>query len=1127
MLFRFFVILILFFLENPLIISQIDNHIDQSEFIHIYPLTISRHTKSPFSSAKAQTAFSHSNEILQRCDNVEDSNQDVACQVQFEFVGAIDIFDDDKLEVITTQEECDAIFGLEAGDIRVVNAIMYCGEPGDALGCAAEGSSMIIVNTENAQATGELIVHEFGHTKGLDDRDVPGNPIMHSSEFGGNEVSQIECMAYHRGATGGKRYKPVDIALLIDDTGSQEKEIERIKDAFTKHATGENCDKVQQLITFKDDVTAFEPTTNLLVLANQVNSLIASEGGDCPEAGITAIEKALEKVKDGGKIYLFTDAATEKVINASSIASEASARNISIYPYVSGECDSELEFTLTNDELINSSESIVISNNDKSTENSNATIQQITTLSRDAVETYSFLAEQTGGIFQFIPQIESGNPKDELFYENVVFNTLVGATGQAIVKIESSLGPRGSTLAVRIRGLNTQFGNNTNLSFSGSGITLNNLSVISPTEIIANISISNLAALGFREITATTNGEGATGVGIFEVVETATNPVILSLSKSSATQGEILKTTVFGQNTHFNNNSEVSLGSGINILNTVVVNAEEIEVELEISTVAITGFRDVTVTTGAEVATESIQGPFMVTYGTCSQIKTIAGKLGIEGSLDGIGTEATFNYPTGITVDPLGNLFIADQFNHIIRKITPNGVVSTFAGLAGEEGKVDGDSRVARFNLPAGLVTDKSGNIYVTERANRIVRKITQLGQVTTFAGSGEEGFKDGRGTLASFGSPTGITIDDLDNLYVVDQFNHIIRKITPDGNVTTIAGTAGLSGEKDGIGTSAMFRFPRDIVLAPDGTMYVTDFANHIIRKITPSGEVSTFAGSGLVGSSDGRGTIASFNFPHDITIDKEGNLYVTDVGNYLIRKITPSGEVSAFAGSGSIGGSDGKGTAAVFSFLGDITIDVVGNFYIADVGNHSIRKMNGCDIGLSSSCKGELSRIVNNSVIDEEIVAAAAISTEGEVNSFGEVTFQAGNSVILTEGFYAYGGFTAKIGDCNSTNSARKYASIEETQFYSRPNLNTQKKVIIQIVPNPVRYESQIFYQLPKETRVRLSIQSLQGIEVSTLISNTIKSAGRHQVTFRSQHLPTGLYVVSVQTEESITTEKMLISK
>ncbi len=325
-------------------------------------------------------------------------------------------------------------------------------------------------------------------------------------------------------------------------------------------------------------------------------------------------------------------------------------------------------------------------------------------------------------------------------------------------------------------------------------------------------------------------------------------------------------------------------------------------------------------------------------------VTTFAGTVGSTGTTDGTGTASRFNTPSDIEIDSGGNLFVTDYLNHTIRKITSAGVVTTLAGTAGSSGTTDGIGTAARFNRPTGIKIDSSGNLFVTDTLNQTIRKITSAGVVTTFAGTaGTSGTTDGTGTAARFNSPSGIEIDSSGNLFISDYANDTIRKITTAGVVTTFAGTAGTSGTTDGTGTAARFNRPSGIEIDSSGNLFVTDTSNHTIRKITSAGVVTTFAGTaGSSGTTDGTGTAARFNSPSDIEIDASGNLYVADLLNHTLRKITSAGVVTTFAGTaGTSGTIDGTGTTARFNTPLGIKIDSSGNLFVADSLNHIIRKI------------------------------------------------------------------------------------------------------------------------------------------------------------------------------------------
>jgi sugar lactone lactonase YvrE len=322
-------------------------------------------------------------------------------------------------------------------------------------------------------------------------------------------------------------------------------------------------------------------------------------------------------------------------------------------------------------------------------------------------------------------------------------------------------------------------------------------------------------------------------------------------------------------------------------------------------------------------------------------LSLLAGSTGGRGAFDDIGTAARFNQPYAVAVDGSGNLFVADTFNSTIRKMTPSGVVSTFAGQPGERGGADGASAEARFFYPFGIAIDRAGNLFVTDSDGHIIRKITPSGVVSTFAGKlNVSGTSDGTGSDARFFRPQGVAVDGADNLFIADTANASIRKITPDGIVSTFAGLSGQFGREDGTGDTARFEAPQGIAIGGVGNLFVVD--NQNIRKITPNAVVSTFAGqAGLPGILDGTGPDARFNFPEGIAVDGAGNLFVADTSNSIIRKITPNAVVSTFAGETGDGSRDGTGASARFHFPFGVAVDSSGTFFVADTLNHTIRKV------------------------------------------------------------------------------------------------------------------------------------------------------------------------------------------
>ncbi|AYB30146.1 T9SS type A sorting domain-containing protein [Chryseolinea soli] len=304
-------------------------------------------------------------------------------------------------------------------------------------------------------------------------------------------------------------------------------------------------------------------------------------------------------------------------------------------------------------------------------------------------------------------------------------------------------------------------------------------------------------------------------------------------------------------------------------------------------------------------------------------VTTFAG--GAPGSADGTGTSAQLFNPQGLAVDANGNVYVADTGNSRIRKITPEGVVTTFAGSV--EGHVDGMGTTAQFLFPTSLCFDASGNMYVIDTGNSCIRKITPGGFVTTFVGAS-----------AGFDLPLGIAADPSGNLYVADQGNNRILKIDPSGLVSTLVGN-GIPGNTDGPAASAQVSFPRGVAVDESANVYVGDFGNHRIRKISATGMVTTLAGS-TDGYQDGPGTSAQFSYPWGVAV-ASGNIYVADQGNLRIRKIDPTGMVTTVAGSGVEGDADGASTFAQFRYPVGVAVDASGNVYVADAVNNRIRKI------------------------------------------------------------------------------------------------------------------------------------------------------------------------------------------
>jgi sugar lactone lactonase YvrE len=339
---------------------------------------------------------------------------------------------------------------------------------------------------------------------------------------------------------------------------------------------------------------------------------------------------------------------------------------------------------------------------------------------------------------------------------------------------------------------------------------------------------------------------------------------------------------------------------------------------------------------------------------------TIAGRAGVSGAADGTNSSARFYQPSGLALDGAGNIYVADLLNHTIRKIAlagTNWVVSTLAGLAGTLGSADGTNDQARFNRPSAIAVDISGNLYVTDNYNQTIRKLTGIGTnwiVSTIAGlAGVKGSDDGTNSQARFNGPQAIAADGNGRLYVTDRFNCTVRELSPVGTNWVVSTLAGVpvtlyGGFVDGTNGVAEFYWPFGISRHDGGNLYVADFGNNAIRRVSPIGPdwvTSTVAGfpPGATGTNDGLGSEAMFNSPNGIAVDASETLYVTDQFSYTIRKIEPVGSswvVSTLAGlAGTRGTNDGVDLNARFFRPWGIAVDGARNLFVVDSGNYTIR--------------------------------------------------------------------------------------------------------------------------------------------------------------------------------------------
>jgi DNA-binding beta-propeller fold protein YncE len=322
------------------------------------------------------------------------------------------------------------------------------------------------------------------------------------------------------------------------------------------------------------------------------------------------------------------------------------------------------------------------------------------------------------------------------------------------------------------------------------------------------------------------------------------------------------------------------------------------------------------------------------------RVETFSGN-GQAGFANSNGQVGQFNRPHGLAVDPKGNLYVSDRGNHAIRVVAANGDIGTLAGN-GKEGNADGAGAAASFRQPIAAAVDKSGNVYVADRDNHVIRLIDPSGKVVVLAGTGTKGFANGPSSAAQFNEPYGVALSpDEKPLYIADYLNHALREVDlATKQVTTLAGN-GTAGFANGVGDQARFNQPYSVKADTNGRLYVPDQNNHAIRRVDPDGTVSTLAGNGHSGFADGKPSEARFNNPTGLAVGPDGTVYVSDRNNQRIRAITPAGETTTVAGDGTPGQQDGPGPVAKFNRPIDVVLATDGSLVVSEETNHRLRKI------------------------------------------------------------------------------------------------------------------------------------------------------------------------------------------
>ena len=333
-------------------------------------------------------------------------------------------------------------------------------------------------------------------------------------------------------------------------------------------------------------------------------------------------------------------------------------------------------------------------------------------------------------------------------------------------------------------------------------------------------------------------------------------------------------------------------------------------------------------------------------------ITTLAGtgKAGYSGD-GGKATSARLNFPEGVAVDGKGNVYIAEAVNFRVRRVSPNGKITTFAGtgksgFSGDGGK----ATLARLAHPYGVAVDGKGNVFIADTSNARLRKVSPGGRITTIAGNGAVCCSTGDGgaaTAAVLSFPNAVAVDGKGNVYIADNLDHRVRKVTSGGRITTLAGT-GTSGDSGdgGKATSARLNYPFGVAVDRKGRVYISDSLSSRVRMVSPAGKITTIAGTGKAGFSGdgGQATSAQLASPQGLAVDRQGNLFIGDEANQRIRKVN-RGIITTVAGMGPHGyyGDGSAATSALLFSPWGVAVDGTGNLFIADTNNHRVRRVSG----------------------------------------------------------------------------------------------------------------------------------------------------------------------------------------
>lgn len=487
----------------------------------------------------------------------------------------------------------------------------------------------------------------------------------------------------------------------------------------------------------------------------------------------------------------------------------------------------------------------------------------------------------------------------------------------------------GTTLPVTITGIN--LANATTVAFSGTGVT----GVITGTPTGTRVQVSVTAAAGTspgtRTVTLTSSAGTSSPFSGFNVQQ-ANSINVKSISPSSVAQGSAFTAIVSG--TNLNGASGVLFsGSGVTAIVSAVNSATGIVIRGTVDASAATGLRTMTVMAPAGNS-DAFSGLLITSAPRPSVITTVMG-TGLPGyGGDGYNAAELFG-PSGVAADGAGNIFIADTGNNRVRKLTPDLQISTVAGtgVAGASGD-GGAATSATLKSPAGVALDSSGNLFIADTGNNLIRKVTPAGVISTVAAN------------AGLKSPNAVAVDANGNLYIADTNNNRILKVSTDGSIAAVAGTGGVGFNGDGIpALAAELYLPAGVAVDRNGNLFIADLGNNRVRKVTTAGTITTIAGNGVggFGGDGGPAVSAELKSPIDVKVDANGNVFVADFSNDVVRRINFNGIISTIAGNGTIGfsGDSGLSSAAQMDGPAGVGVDAAGELLIADFGNNRVRKV------------------------------------------------------------------------------------------------------------------------------------------------------------------------------------------